>query len=682
MKSLLLIASVIVLSSWCAFAQLSSDSLVASYPFNGNVYDATGNGHNGVVTGGVSFGTSRSGGADSALVFDGTGYITIPNDSSLEVGSRFTIACWFKVTGIPPSAGWEGLVTKAGATYETNAGPRFMVEYFPSTGLYEAGSMAPHPYDESQIRVPLTVGEWYHYTLTADGDSVRQYLNDSLVFGWPQDYTWTFSNTNPITIGAQSTTFDSRLFVGSLDEVLVFARPLSAIEVAYLYDQKEPPTVSMVDTVAKAGDTVWIPVHIKNVSNSEILSYQFKVRFNAPDSILAATGSVVTEGTLTGEKEWSVLTNVATPNQISVAATGVTPMTETGDLVKLAFVILPGAVTGNKTTLKVSDIVLNAGSPVPSLNNGSITIAAGLCGDVDTNGTVQAYDAALTLRYAVGYNDSLSAQGLLNADVDQNGFIQAYDAGLILRHVVGLSMPDGVSPCFLTTNGNLKKTISLPSIEAALSELQGAGETARASLQFASNIAGTDLISLSFDVVLAANAGSYGSAILSTLPANYLGAVKKINSQRYSVAVVNPYGIDVNAVALTLSASSNNALSSVVVENVLLNQTASNSMTLYAGQSASSSPTSFALVGAYPNPFNPSTQVVFEVPRTMLVSLKVYDALGRSVCEIVNQSMDQGRYTATWNGHNAAGLSVASGRYFIRMQAGSFQRTIMVLLVK
>lgn len=683
MRRSAMLALLAVLCTCCAFAQIPTDSLIAYFPLDGNVYDATGNGHNGVVYGGVSLGTNRTGSADSALVFDGTGYVTISNQTSLQVGSRFSIAFWFKLTGAPGGGSdWAGLVTKASASKQADAGPRAMVWYSYAKSQFYFQSMAPDEYIASATPVPLSKDTWYHYAITADGDSVRMYLDGAFVFGWPQDYSWTFSNYSNLTLGSQVGTYEGRTLVGSLDDVLFYSRPLSAVEIQYLYDGKEPLTISVPDTVAQGGDTVFIPVRISDLADANVLAYQFVVKFNSSDSILAATGSVITQGTLTGAAEWDVVVNSTVANQVSVGASGLTALSGSGDLLKLGFVVLPSASTGKSTSLTFSNVVFNAGSPAVLSKKGTVTIGAGTCGDVDQNGSVQAYDAALALRYAVGYDDSLSAQGLVNADVDQNGSVQAYDAALILRHVVGLSMPDGVSPCFLSTSSSMKKfAAGTPSINATLSSLQDANGVVATNLRFAATESEAGLVSLSFDVVLPSNAGSSVSATLSSLPANYIGALKKISSQRYRVAIVSPYGIDAKAVDLSLTASSQEALSSVVLENVLLNATASSTLTLYAGQGASS-PASFALVGAYPNPFNPSTQVVFELPKSSQVILEVFDALGRSVCQIMNQSLDEGRHTATWDGRANSGLSVSSGRYFIRMQAGTFSKTIMVLLLK
>ncbi|MBI4547714.1 MAG: fibronectin type III domain-containing protein [Ignavibacteriae bacterium] len=75
-------------------------------------------------------------------------------------------------------------------------------------------------------------------------------------------------------------------------------------------------------------------------------------------------------------------------------------------------------------------------------------------------------------------------------------------------------------------------------------------------------------------------------------------------------------------------------------------------------------PQQYHLYQAYPNPFNPSTNVRFEVAGLGFVSLKVYDVLGREVATLVNEELRPGRYEATWNA-----TQFASGVYYVRMAA-------------
>jgi hypothetical protein len=88
-------------------------------------------------------------------------------------------------------------------------------------------------------------------------------------------------------------------------------------------------------------------------------------------------------------------------------------------------------------------------------------------------------------------------------------------------------------------------------------------------------------------------------------------------------------------------------------------------------------PTDFNLKQNYPNPFNPTTTIEYALPQAAMVSLKIYDILGREVQTLVNEPKSAGFYTATFD---ASRLS--SGTYFYKLIAGSFVQTKKMVLVK
>lgn len=98
------------------------------------------------------------------------------------------------------------------------------------------------------------------------------------------------------------------------------------------------------------------------------------------------------------------------------------------------------------------------------------------------------------------------------------------------------------------------------------------------------------------------------------------------------------------------------------VQTVVLNPLAPTAV----GGAASHAPT-FRLEDAYPNPFNPSTHIRYEIPRDLFVRIAIYDILGREVQTLVAQDMNRGAYLISFD---ASGLQ--SGMYFYRMTAGEF----------
>ncbi|NNE34256.1 MAG: T9SS type A sorting domain-containing protein, partial [Rhodothermales bacterium] len=79
----------------------------------------------------------------------------------------------------------------------------------------------------------------------------------------------------------------------------------------------------------------------------------------------------------------------------------------------------------------------------------------------------------------------------------------------------------------------------------------------------------------------------------------------------------------------------------------------------------------------YPNPFATSTAIEFDVPTTADVRVAVFDILGREVVRLVSEQRQAGSYKENWN---ADGL--ASGVYFLRMEAGDFTAVKSLTVVK
>jgi len=101
------------------------------------------------------------------------------------------------------------------------------------------------------------------------------------------------------------------------------------------------------------------------------------------------------------------------------------------------------------------------------------------------------------------------------------------------------------------------------------------------------------------------------------------------------------------------------------------------------GGNGSILPASFALHQVYPNPFNPSTEISFDLPRATSVKIDVVNILGQSVRTLVNdERRSAGRYQVTWDGTSASRTPVASGVYLFRIKAEDFEATRKGLLLK
>jgi hypothetical protein len=88
-------------------------------------------------------------------------------------------------------------------------------------------------------------------------------------------------------------------------------------------------------------------------------------------------------------------------------------------------------------------------------------------------------------------------------------------------------------------------------------------------------------------------------------------------------------------------------------------------------------PAEYALFQNYPNPFNPTTNIRFALPKSSNVKVTIYDAIGKEVAVVMNNELNAGTHTISWN---ASGL--ASGIYLCRIEANDFVKVNKMLLLK
>jgi len=97
---------------------------------------------------------------------------------------------------------------------------------------------------------------------------------------------------------------------------------------------------------------------------------------------------------------------------------------------------------------------------------------------------------------------------------------------------------------------------------------------------------------------------------------------------------------------------------------------------------AVTAPQSTMLMGNYPNPFNPSTAITFDIAKTTPVTIDIYNLKGQLVKVFSSDVYPAGRHAVTWNGLDDAGHPVSSGIYFYRMQTEEYTAIRKMLLLK
>lgn len=93
-------------------------------------------------------------------------------------------------------------------------------------------------------------------------------------------------------------------------------------------------------------------------------------------------------------------------------------------------------------------------------------------------------------------------------------------------------------------------------------------------------------------------------------------------------------------------------------------------------------PTRFLLAQSRPNPATGASEIAFELPQAARVRLSVYDATGRLVARLVDETLPAGRHAARWDARSAAAEPLGAGVYFYRLEAGSYEATRKMVLVR
>jgi len=93
-------------------------------------------------------------------------------------------------------------------------------------------------------------------------------------------------------------------------------------------------------------------------------------------------------------------------------------------------------------------------------------------------------------------------------------------------------------------------------------------------------------------------------------------------------------------------------------------------------------PDKYVLLQNFPNPFNPTTRIKYELPEAAEVRLAIYNIQGVLVNELVNRYHETGTYAVSWSGEDQNGVQLPSGLYFARLITNNFSDTIKMYFIK
>ena len=194
----------------------SSADITASYDFEGDTLDLSGNGQN--PQPGTALDCNEPGVKGNACFFDGVTYLTVPHSQTLIV-NQITVSTWIKPQIGSPDA---GIVSKAGSgwwlTYDTDQEINFYVN-----------EMA------NKCSAPAPANQWSYIAVTYDGENIRCYVNKELTQTTP--YTGGILNSvQPMLIGAR----ENSPFTGTIDQLVIYNKALTAEAIRENFEGKIP----------------------------------------------------------------------------------------------------------------------------------------------------------------------------------------------------------------------------------------------------------------------------------------------------------------------------------------------------------------------------------------------------------------------------------------------------------
>jgi hypothetical protein len=170
------------------------------------------------------------------------------------------------------------------------------------------------------------------------------------------------------------------------------------------------------------------------------------------------------------------------------------------------------------------------------------------------------------------------------------------------------------------------------------------------------------------DSVIVTNHGTVDLIITAVTSSNSVFAVtpttatvgKDASQKFYITFEPTANGVQYGKVAFTHNALTNDTLT-----------VTGNGHLVSVGNTNTMIPDVYQLHNNYPNPFNPTTTIQYDLPKQSIVTLKVYSLLGQEVATLVNDNQGAGYHQVVWTGQNNVGKQVASGIYIVRIYAKS-----------
>lgn len=422
--------------------------------------------------------------------------------------------------------------------------------------------------------------------------------------------------------------------------------------------------IGIDEVAAIPGDTAVVPIKAKLPSDSTFTSFETSVDMA---NELEFVGIDTTESLLS-QSGW-IMDHNKEDTTLNVSAAGDHGINGSGKLFGIKVVVPEN--TGGGYDLNIESALFNTDSNPQITKAGSVFIPP--YGDIDYNERIQAYDASIILKYLIDEKELTETQRHY-ADVTQSDGVSALDASMILQYTTG-------------------SVDSLP-VENEVN-LMAAGSVVMSDVQ---SETGSEVV---IPIELRDGENIYAISGKMTYDSNNMKFLqfenKSPNSFRIAssttedtvrfVAISNdPIKGDQRLLDPKFEYTNKAGKGSYTVALKQLRWNENDTLFDIAGSKvytdieeneSDNIPESITLRQNFPNPFNPSTQISYSIPKAVKVTLEVYSVTGQQVEVLVNNKQSAGTYQVTFDARN-----LSSGTYIYRLKAGEFEDIKQMMFVK
>jgi hypothetical protein len=382
----------------------------------------------------------------------------------------------------------------------------------------------------------------------------------------------------------------------------------------------------------------------------------------------------VTTGTVS--EDLTLQTNTTVPGRIDIAAVSdfradgeSQPQRIEGDVTLIRFAFRAAQQYGD-AAIALEEFFFDEGELAIFPDIGTVEIVP-LFGDANVDSRLSLFDAHYTLQAVVNLVE-ITEIGEFQAEVSGNQTLTAFDANLIALHAIGSI------DCFPVEEGCEAATKSETETTASLA--WGSMEHVNGSMQLPLLLeyASGPVYALQLEGEIDPERATVDN-VEASLPDTWRMEYRATESGLLKIALMGTTPLsngELGRLSLTFTDEASRFSMDAVA---LVNESASVELQRVE---VADVPTEFVLHQNYPNPFNPTTTIAYQLAEDVEVRLEVYNILGQRIHTLVNATQKAGNHKVVWDTTQQNGEGVSSGTYFLRLVAGPFEETRVMLLVK